>query len=143
MNKEEPLLLLICVLSAGAWGREAEADPGGGEPCGRCHSVQRRHHGDLHSPSLLLCHCAFRQVRPDRGHQHRRLHSVHPDRDCGHVGVHGPRTLQQTPRRCAEGQPGRDGGDGLGSGSVLGGRAAGSLGLAINQHVNTSARQPH
>lgn len=68
MNKEERLLLLNRVVFAGASGREAEADPGGGEPCGRCHSVQRRHHSNLHSPSLLLRHCAFRQVRPDSGH---------------------------------------------------------------------------
>uniref|UniRef100_A0A668AJF6 Uncharacterized protein n=1 Tax=Myripristis murdjan TaxID=586833 RepID=A0A668AJF6_9TELE len=46
----------------------AEADPGGSEPCGRCHSIQCRHHSDLHGPALLLCHCAFCQVRPDSGH---------------------------------------------------------------------------
>uniref|UniRef100_A0A3P8T936 Uncharacterized protein n=1 Tax=Amphiprion percula TaxID=161767 RepID=A0A3P8T936_AMPPE len=80
----------------------AEADSGGSEPCGRCHSVQRRHHGDLHSPSLLL-----------------RLHFVHPDRDCGHVGLHGPCSLQQTPRCCAKGQPGCGSSRSLGSSSAL------------------------
>lgn len=139
MNKEERLIPLICVLFTGASGREAEADPGGSEPCGCCHSVQRRHHGDLHSPTLLLCHCAFRQIWPDCGHQHRCLHFVHSDSDCGHAGVHGPRQLQQTPRRCAEGRHGRDGGSGCGSGSVLGGGTAGSVVLAVGQHLNIAA----
>ena len=141
MNKEEQLVLLICVLFAAAADWEAGADPGGSEPCGRCHSVQRRHHGDLHSPPLLLCHCAFRQVRPDSGHQHRRLHSVHPDRDRGHVGEHGPRPLQQNPWRRAEGLPGCVGRCGRGSGSVLGWRTAGCVGMAINRHINATFHQ--
>uniref|UniRef100_A0A3Q4AG92 Uncharacterized protein n=1 Tax=Mola mola TaxID=94237 RepID=A0A3Q4AG92_MOLML len=51
------------------WGdhmqrEEAEADTGGSESLGRCHSVQCRHHSNLHSPLLLLRHCAFCQPTP-------------------------------------------------------------------------------
>lgn len=141
INKEEPLLLLKCLLFPGARGWEAAADPGGGKPRGRRHTIQCRHHSDLHGPPLLLCHCAFCQVWPDCGHQHRHIHFVHPDRDCGHVGVHGPRALQKAPRGRSESCPGCDGGRSLGSGCLLGGRTAGSVGLAISQNINTTGSQ--
>lgn len=134
---------ILCDLLTGAFSREAEANFGGSEPCGRCHSVQRRHHSNLHRPSFLLRHCAFRQVRSDRGHQHGRLHFLHLVCDFCLAGLHGPGPLQQTPRRCAEGQPGCDSSGGLGGGSVLDGPAAGGIGLAVPQHMNTLLSSTH
>lgn len=103
------------------------------------HSFQRCHYSDFHGATLLLCHCAFRQVWSNRGHQHSSLNLLHPHCYRRPAGHNGTSSLQPPPWCSAKSLHCCVGDSDIRGCTVLGrGATGGPNALAYSHHIATN-----